>query len=101
MSLTSSRISFTVHRSGWLLMEVLFAVGCKDLGFRNGVLGGVLLVVSLLVHELAHAAAASLFGVKVHGIGIRFIGAYTRRKYASRRTHDVFIAAAGPLSSLL
>jgi Zn-dependent protease len=101
MPFTSSRISFTMHRSGWLLVAVFIAFGYRDLGFMNGVLGGALVVGSLLIHELAHAAAASFFGVTVHGIGIKFVGAYTHRKHASRRVHDVVIAAAGPLSSLL
>ncbi|SRR6266567_4917238 len=101
MLLTNSRISFTMHRSGWVLVAVFIAFGYRDLGFTKGLLGGLLVVASLVIHELAHAAAASLFGVPVHGIGIKFIGAYTHRKYASRRLHDVLIAAAGPLSSLL
>jgi Zn-dependent protease len=101
MPFTRSRISFTMHRSGWLLVAVFIAFGYRDLGLMKGVLGGALVVGSLLIHELAHAAAASFFGVTVHGIGIKFIGAYTHRKYANRRVHDVVIAAAGPLSSLL
>ena len=63
-------------------------------------LGAVLVVVSLLIHELGHAATATLLGVPVHGIGLKLVGAYTHRKYASRPLHDVIIAAAGPLSSL-
>ena len=100
MSLTGSRISFTIHGSGWLLIAVFIAFGFRDLGFKNGVFGGVLVVGCLLIHELAHAATATLFGVPVYGIGIKFVGAYTHRKYASRRLHDVIIAASGPLSSL-
>ena len=101
MSLTNSRISFTMHRSGWLLVAVCIAFGFRDLGFSKGLLGGLLVVASLLIHEVAHVAAASFFSVPVHAIGIKFIGAYTHRKYASQRLHDVLIAAAGPLSSLL
>jgi Zn-dependent protease len=100
MSLTGSRISFTIHRSGWLLIAVFIALGCRDLGFTNGLLGGVLIVASLLIHELAHTSAAALFDVPVYGIGIKFVGTYTHRKHASRRLHDVIIAASGPFSSL-
>jgi hypothetical protein len=53
MSLTGSRISFTMHRSGWLLIAALIALGCRDLGFPNGVIGGLLVIASLLLHELA------------------------------------------------
>jgi len=101
MARTHSRISFTIHRSGWLVIAVFFAFGFRDLGFAKGVLGGVLIVVSLLIHELGHATAAVLFDVPVYGIGLKFIGAYTHRRYASRPIHDVIITASGPLASLL
>jgi len=71
------------------------------LGFFNGVVAGLLVVACLFIHELAHAGTATLFNVPVHGIGIKFMGAYTHRKYASRPMHDVIIAAAGPASSFL
>ena len=100
MSDTSARFSFTMHGSGWLLIGVLLALGFRDLGVVNGAMGGMLVVVSLLLHELAHATAALLFHVPVHGIGIKFLGAYIHRKYARRRLHDVLIAASGPLASL-
>ena len=101
MARANSRFSFTIHRSGWLVIAVFFAFGFRDLGFANGVLGGVLFVVSLLIHELGHATAAVLFDVPVYRIGLKFVGAYTHRKYASRPIHDVIIAASGPLASLL
>lgn len=96
-----SRISFTIHRSGWLLIAVFAALGWRDLGLRNGAIGALLVVVSLLLHELAHTAAARLLQVPVHGIGLKLVGAYTHRKYASRPLHDVLIAASGPLASLI
>ena len=37
----------------------------------------------------------------VRGIGLKLVGAYARRKYASRPLHDVLIAASGPLASLI
>ena len=101
MSLTGLHIPVTVHRSGWLLIAILMAFGWRDLGFINGVFGGLLVVACLFIHELAHAGAARLFSVPVHGIGIKFMGAYTHRRYASRPLHDVIIAAAGPASSFL
>jgi Zn-dependent protease len=100
MSRNGSRISFTIHRSGWLLIAVLVALGWRDLGFTNGVLGGVVVVASLLIHELAHATAAVFFDVPVYGIGIKFVGAYIHRKHARRPLQDVIISACGPLASL-
>ena len=101
MARTHARISFTIHRSGWLVIAVFFAFGFRDLGFVYGALGGALFVVSLLIHELGHATAAALFNVPVYRIGLKFIGAYTHRRRANRPIHDVIISASGPLASLL
>ncbi len=101
MLLSGRRVSFTVHRSGWVLIAVLMAFGYRDLGLEKGILGGLLVALCLVIHELAHALVALFFAVPVHGIGIKFKGAYTFRKYAGCRMHDVAIAAAGPLANLL
>jgi Zn-dependent protease len=101
MSPTLSRISFTIHVSGWLPVAALIALGIRDLGVSNGMLSGALVVASMLLHELAHTCAALLFRVPVHGIGIKLVGAYTHRKYASLPMHDVLIAAAGPAANLI
>lgn len=99
--LSGRGISFTVHRSGWVLIAILIAFGYRDLGLENGILGGLLVTLCLVIHELAHVLAAWCFAVPVHGIGIKFKGAYTFRKYAGCRMHDIAIAAAGPLANLL
>ena len=101
MSFLGKRVSFTMHRSGWVLIAVLIGFGYRDLGLEKGILGGLLVTLSLVVHELAHVLVASFFAVPVHGIGIKFKGAYTFRKYANRRLHDVLIAAAGPFANLV
>lgn len=100
MSFAGIRIVFTVHRSGWLLIAVLMGLGFRDLGLA-GIAAGLLVTLSLVIHELAHVLAALTFAVPVHGIGIKFIGAYTSRKHAARRRHDVLITAAGPLANLV
>ena len=101
MSFFGIRISFTVHRSGWLLIAVLIALGCRDLGPQRGILAGLLVALSLLAHELGHVLAAFFFHVPVHAVGIKFKGAYTLRKYADRPLHDVLIAGAGPFANLV
>jgi Zn-dependent protease len=101
MSLFGKRVSFTIHRSGWVLIAVLLALGYRDLGLEKGIIGGLLVALSLVIHEVAHVLVALFFAVPVHGIGIKFKGAYTFRKYASRRRHDVLIAAAGPFANLV
>ena len=101
MARNHSRISFTIHGSGWLVIAVFFAFAFRDLGFASGAFGGALFVVSLLIHELGHATAAVFFDVPVYRIGLKFVGAYTHRKHARRPIHDVIITACGPLASLL
>ena len=101
MTRVAAPVSLTIERSGMVLIVVLVALGWKDLGLARGIAGGLLVVASLLVHELAHTFAARYFGVAVHGIGIQFTGAYTRRKYASRPQQDAMIAAAGPVASVV
>jgi len=100
MSRFGLRISFTVHPSGWFLIAVLMGFGYRDLGLGKGIIGGFLVTLCLIIHELAHVLTAWFFAVPVHGIGIKLKGAYTFRRYARRRMHDVLIAAAGPTASL-
>lgn len=101
MSLSRARIAFTVHPSGWVLIAVLIAFGYRDLGLEKGIIGGLIVALCLVIHEVAHVLTASFFAVPVQGVGIRFKGAYTFRKYARRRRHDVMIAAAGPMANLV
>ena len=101
MAHPGTRITFTVHRSGWVLIVVFMAFGWRDLGLRMGIVGGLIVTLCLVIHELAHTLVARMFAVPVHGIGIKLKGAYTHRRYASRRVHDVLIASAGPLANLL
>jgi Zn-dependent protease len=65
-----------------------------------GIIGGLLVTLCLLIHEVAHVLAAYFFFVPVQEVGIKFLGAYTSRKHASLRIHDILIAAAGPMANL-
>ena len=75
MLLFGWRVSFTIHRSGWVLIAVLMGFGYRDLGLEKGILGGLLVTLCLVIHELAHVLAAWFFAVPVHGVGIKFQGA--------------------------
>ena len=108
-----SRLPFPVkvHYS-WLLtasvVSALFAV----LYFRGdsgvsapgaaalGVLTSVLLLGSVLVHELAHAAAAARSGLKVSGITLRLFGGATELDGHPRGAGvELRIALAGPIAT--
>jgi len=101
LSISSTRVSFVIPFSGWLLIATIIVCGAKDLGLGDGVAGAWMVIVSLIVHELAHVLTAFAFHVPVYEVGIRFIGAYTRRKHASSRMEEIAISAAGPFASLM
>ncbi|MCB0917700.1 MAG: M50 family metallopeptidase [Actinobacteria bacterium] len=66
------------------------------------VLFGVLLMVSILVHEFAHAYTAKLFGYNVTGVTLWAMGGFTT--YQTDQKHgparEAAIAAAGPVATL-
>ena len=67
-----------------------------------GVVTSVLLLVSVLVHELAHAAAAARSGLKVSGITLRVFGGATELEGHPRgAATELRIALAGPFVTLL
>lgn len=97
---SNARIPFVIHASGWVLMAAVVACGTKDLGLADGITAALIVIMSLLTHEFAHVFGACILDVPVYEFGLKFIGAYTRRKHARRRRHEIAIAAAGPLTSL-
>lgn len=65
-------------------------------------LATVLLLVSLLTHELGHALAARRFGIPVHSVELFMLGGAARMLGFTRRPRDEFLlAASGPMVSLL
>ena len=59
------------------------------------------LFISVLFHELAHAATIGLFGFGPSQIVLQGIGGVTINERRARPWQDLFISAAGPLSSFL
>ncbi|MGA9716586.1 MAG: site-2 protease family protein [Aeromicrobium sp.] len=58
------------------------------------------LYVSVLVHELAHVAAARGFGMRVHSVTLHLLGGETSIEGESRRPfQELWIAIVGPLTS--
>ncbi|MDD2923086.1 MAG: M50 family metallopeptidase [Anaerolineales bacterium] len=56
----------------------------------------------ILLHELGHAFAAQLFGVKVKSVVIWLLGGFTNlSRKADKPLHEVVISAAGPLVNML
>jgi Zn-dependent protease/predicted transcriptional regulator len=66
-----------------------------------GTVGALLLMASLLLHEGAHAVAARRAGVEVEDMTVWALGGVTRMGRADRPRAALWIAVAGPLTSLL
>lgn len=66
-----------------------------------GTVGALLLMASLLLHEGAHAVAARRAGVEVQDMTVWALGGVTRMGRADRPRAALWIALAGPLTSLL
>lgn len=80
-----------------------FAAAASGLGqIGLAVVFGVLLMVSILLHELAHAVTARLFGYRVTGITLWAMGGFTtfRTTRAHTPAREAAIAAAGPVATL-
>jgi Zn-dependent protease len=94
------KVPFRMHSTGWFSLALCVFLGFAIAGSWLGLPLGALLLASLLMHEVGHMLAATLFGVQVHEFGLRMGGAYTRRAYATTRRDEVLISAAGPLMNL-
>src|SRR6266540_2025094 len=68
-------------------------------GIQHALLWVPVLFISVLIHELAHAATIGLFGYGPSEIVLGGIGGATMNRRKAKPWHDVIISLAGPLSS--
>jgi len=94
-------VPFSMHRNGWWLVLLCGALGVRIAGWQLGFPLGALLLASLLLHEAGHMLAATMLKVPVREFGLSLLGAYVRRAQATRRRHEILIAASGPLMNFL
>jgi Zn-dependent protease len=95
------RVPFCMHRTGWLLVLLCVFLGVGSRGWRLGLPVGILILTSLLLHELGHMLAAAALKVPIREFGIQLRGTYIKRAYATRRRDEILIAASGPLMNFL
>jgi Zn-dependent protease len=94
-------MQFEIDRSfGWLVLLIV-GLACQTLGWQLGVCVGLLLAASVLAHEVGHALAATVFGVRVKRLGASFKGGYIVREAARTRLAERLITFAGPATNLL
>jgi Zn-dependent protease len=93
-------IPFRMDATGCLILAACVLLGVALLGWRAGAAEGVLVIASLLLHEVGHILAAVALGVPVREFGLCWRGAFTRRAYSGRRPTEILISFAGPLTNL-
>ena len=80
----------------FLVLYLLWAIGSIQLGL----IYALVLVVSIVLHELAHSLTAVLFGGRVRDITIQFLGGCAAISQMPRKPHqELLMAAAGPAMS--
>jgi len=87
--------SFIILVAFWVMSYIQTA------GVQFALLWIPVLFISVLFHELAHAATIGLFGFGPSQIVLQGIGGVTINERRARPWQDLFISAAGPLSSFL
>ncbi|HEY8131243.1 MAG TPA: M50 family metallopeptidase [Thermoanaerobaculia bacterium] len=87
--------SFIILVAFWVMSYIQAA------GVQFALLWIPVLFISVLFHELAHAATIGLFGFGPSQIMLQGIGGVTINERRARPWQDLFISAAGPLSSFL
>jgi len=88
----------------FLILVALFVMVNLDAsgsGFQYALLWIPVLFISILFHELAHAAMIGAFGYGPSSIVLQGVGGVTINERRARPWQDLFISLAGPISSLL
>src|SRR2546428_7861564 len=86
----------------FIILIVFFVLSdIERAGFRYALLWAPVLLISILVHELAHAAMIGLLGFGPSRILLQGIGGVTVNERRARPWQGPLISAARPLSSLL
>ena len=96
------RISIDVDVS-FLILVVFFVATFYDPkeGMRYALLWAPVLFISVLLHELAHAAAIAMFGYGGSQVVLGGMGGVTLSQRRGKAWHDMVISLAGPIASFI
>jgi Zn-dependent protease len=95
--------SLQVQANPWAAVPALILWSWSDslFGTVGGITAFVVLVGSLVIHELGHIALATANNVPVKAIGFSPAGSYIRRERAPSPLAELAITLAGPAASVL
>jgi Zn-dependent protease len=90
----------------WTLSANLFPLNYPGLPGRTysimGIMGALLFLASILIHELSHSVVARTKGIPVQGITLFAFGGVSQTRMDAENPADEFqIAGVGPLTSLI
>ena len=93
--------TITLDVSFLILIALFVMTDVEAVGMQRALLWAPVLLVSILFHELAHAAMIGIFGYGPSAIILQGIGGVTINERRARPWQDLFISAAGPASSFV
>jgi stage IV sporulation protein FB len=91
--------TITLDFSFLILIALFVFTSADSFGMPAALLWAPVLFISILVHELAHAAMIGVFGYGPSAIVLGGIGGVTINQRQAKPWQDMLISAAGPLSS--
>jgi Zn-dependent protease len=93
--------TITLDFSFLILVALFVMVNLDSSGAQYALLWIPILFISILFHELAHAAMIGVFGYGPSQIVLQGVGGVTINERRARPWQDLFVSAAGPGASLL
>ena len=93
--------TITLDFSFLILVALFVMINLDASGPQFALLWIPVLFISILIHELAHAAMIGAFGYGPSQIVLQGVGGVTINERRARPWQDLFISLAGPASSLL
>ncbi len=103
ISKSHSFVPLQFQASPWAAVPALILWSWSDslFGSAGGVMGFLVLVCCLVIHELGHLALARANNVPVKAIGFSPLGSFIRRGRSESPTAELLISLAGPGASIL
>lgn len=84
-----------------ILIAFFIFFNADTMGMPGALLWAPVILISILFHELAHAAAIGIFGYGASEVVLGGFGGATSNRRNARPWQDMLISAAGPASSFL